>query len=201
VSLMRHRITQKRLLVKKMPISQLDQCNAFMKEVETLQRLKHCSKVISLKHYSWSNRSGWMIFPLMQQDLLELILNDKKQHLSEQQAKELFHQMCIGVQQCHENNIAHLDLKPENFLVSDNRVVLADFGSSVDVRVSARVKGQYGTFLYQSPEQFKDSWFDPLLSDLWSLGMTLYAMLTGTWPFSEKEASNAKWRVEWSHST
>jgi len=91
----------------------------------------------------------------------------------------------------HEKGYIHRDIKPENILFrADNSAVLSDFGVAKGAAVSSRmtqVGSVVGTPHYMSPEQTKGSKVDAR-SDLYSLGIVLYEMLTGTLPYQGDEA-------------
>ena len=96
-----------------------------------------------------------------------------------------------GLVYLHSQGIAHMDVKPENiFLLLDNKgniigVKLIDLGLSIvvdDTKMYFR-----GTCHYMAPEFFNPFWFKGLPSDIWSLGMTAYAMLMASLPISSKK--------------
>lgn len=85
----------------------------------------------------------------------------------------------------HEQNVVHRDVKPSNVMIaSDNRVVLTDFGLALDVEQGSMGE-VFGTAHYIAPEQAKRSADAVPQSDLYSLGIMLYEMLTGTVPFDD----------------
>jgi len=103
---------------------------------------------------------------------------------------EIFHQICEGLQAAHEQGVIHRDLKPQNVLIDDRgRVAIADFGlaKSLDYASLTEAGKVIGTPHYMSPEQVKGVDLDPR-SDIYSLGIMLYEMLTGTVPFTGSSA-------------
>lgn len=85
----------------------------------------------------------------------------------------------------HRHHIVHRDVKPSNVMVSeDRRVVLADFGLAMDV-VKGTMGEVFGSPHYISPEQARNSANAVPQSDLYSLGILLYEMLTGELPFDD----------------
>lgn len=110
--------------------------------------------------------------------------------LDESTSKPIFKEIVDCVNECHKNNIAHLDIKFENFMVvsmNPPKFVLIDFGHSEYIKNSDYdlVKlgyGKYGTTVYLCPEG--NNHYFSLKSDVWSLGICLYLMLTGDYPFN-----------------
>lgn len=104
-------------------------------------------------------------------------------------------QIIDAVSYLHSEKIAHHDLKPSNCLIDKNgRIKLADFGLSIKYSYPSSQQFK-GTKIYTPPEVMKRASFDPFKADIWSLGMTLYSLMTGELPF--KEISNpVKFRQE-----
>ena len=101
------------------------------------------------------------------------------------QASFFIKQILLGVQHLHNHNVAHLDLKPENvMLLGDNsRIIkLIDFGLSRKILPGSEVREMLGTPEFVSPEVVN---YEPLSlnTDLWSIGVITYIMLSGLSPF------------------
>jgi len=113
-------------------------------------------------------------------------------------------QICRALRSAHALHLVHRDIKPGNIFLTpqsggDLFVRLLDFGiakelhrSSIGLTQSGEV---LGTAYYMSPEQFRQSDSVTAASDIWSLGVVLYEMLTGVIPFEEKTFSNLAVRV------
>ncbi|HEX9614487.1 MAG TPA: protein kinase, partial [Bacteroidota bacterium] len=113
------------------------------------------------------------------------MLEEKKTSLSQKQAIEIGIQIAEGLAAAHEKGIVHRDIKPENIMIrKDGRVQIMDFGLA-KLRGASRLTKEgstVGTAGYMSPEQVQGLETDHR-SDIFSLGVLLYEMLTGQPPF------------------
>ena len=115
--------------------------------------------------------------------------------LSMEQILELFIQICEGLNDAHEKGVTHRDIKPTNILVdSHGRVKIVDFGlaSVVGTDQLTKAGSTLGTIGYMSPEQVRGQEIDHR-SDLFSLGVVLYELITKQNPFKrDSEAATLK---------
>ena len=116
-------------------------------------------------------------------DLLSYI--KKRNKLTESTAKYIFKQILLALQFIHQNNIIHRDIKLDNILIDlDNNIRVCDFGVSKQIDpINDTMYEQCGTPAYMAPELLMGYGYKGFNADLWSAGVVLYAMLSGTVPF------------------
>ena len=116
-------------------------------------------------------------------DLLTYI--KKRNKLTEQIAKYIFKQILLALHYIHSHNIIHRDIKLDNILIDlDNNIRICDFGVSKQIDPDNDIMHeQCGTPVYMAPELLKGGGYKGFSADLWSTGVVLYTMLSGTIPF------------------
>jgi len=115
----------------------------------------------------------------------------KNQRLLMEDLSRVFREMALGLAHCHEKNVVHRDVKPDNFLlggVSGQEIKLTDFGLATVLSPKKKLHGVAGTAPYMSPELLGLNGYDEK-TDVWSLGVTAYVMLFGVFPYMPKERS------------
>ncbi len=107
----------------------------------------------------------------------------KKGKLSIKEATSIAIQVSMGLEAAHSHGIIHRDIKPQNMIISrDGKVKVADFGIARAVSAQTLNSAAMGSVHYISPEQVRGGYSDER-SDIYSLGITLYEMVTGVVPF------------------
>jgi len=119
-------------------------------------------------------------------DLLHYVKD--RGRLSEDEARGLFRQIVEAVRACHIRNIIHRDVKLDNVLLDKQctRAILCDFGVCRSIKRGEMIREHCGTPAYLAPEIIANMDYDGYYVDFWSLGVLLYAMVTGTLPFKAK---------------
>lgn len=109
---------------------------------------------------------------------------EKKARLSVKEAVSIAIQVSMGIEAAHKNRIIHRDIKPQNIMISkDGKVKVTDFGIAKAVTSNTITSNVMGSVHYTSPEQARGGYSDEK-SDIYSLGITLFEMLTGRVPFN-----------------
>ena len=107
----------------------------------------------------------------------------KKGRLSVKEATSIAIQVCMGLEAAHNHGIVHRDVKPQNIIIStDGKVKVTDFGIARAASSNTISSNVMGSVHYSSPEQVRGGYSDEK-SDIYSLGITLYEMVTGKVPF------------------
>lgn len=108
---------------------------------------------------------------------------EKKARLSYKEAVSIAIQVSMGIEAAHNNHIIHRDIKPQNIIISrDGKVKVTDFGIAKAASSNTVTSNVMGSVHYASPEQARGGYSDEK-SDVYSLGITLFEMLTGRVPF------------------
>lgn len=108
---------------------------------------------------------------------------EKKSRLSIKEAISIAIQVSMGIEAAHNNHIIHRDIKPQNIMISkDGKVKVTDFGIAKAATSNTITSNVMGSVHYTSPEQARGGFSDEK-SDIYSLGCTLFEMLTGHVPF------------------
>ncbi|KAM8934174.1 serine/threonine-protein kinase 17B [Pelodytes ibericus] len=119
-------------------------------------------------------------------EIFNLCIPDRDEAFSEKQVTRLLRQILEGVYFLHQNNIVHLDLKPQNILLSSadplGDVKLIDFGLSKKLNGTNELREIMGTIEYIAPEVLN---YEPITTstDIWSIGVICYMLLTCESPF------------------
>ncbi|XP_071978911.1 testis-specific serine/threonine-protein kinase 2 [Engystomops pustulosus] len=160
------------------------------REMEILAILNHCCVVKTYEIFETAVGKIYIVMELgAQGDLLEYIKS--RGPMPEDVARKLFHQLATAVKYCHDLDIVHRDLKCENILLDKEfNIKLSDFGFARRLGQDSNGKMVLsktfcGSAAYASPEVLQGIPYEPKLYDVWSLGVILYIMVSGTMPYDD----------------
>jgi serine/threonine protein kinase len=180
-----HKLTGKLVAIKSIKKEFLNDQHSkkkVMQEFSILMQLNHESIITLYETFESTKHILFVIELCSGGDLLNYVR--KRRKLKENYAKYIFKQVIEGLAYCHQHNILHRDIKPDNILINGRgRIKICDFGVSKAVIQEERMHEQCGTPAYIAPEILKGEGYDGFTSDIWSAGVMLYAMLYGTVPF------------------
>ncbi|KAK6631507.1 hypothetical protein RUM44_006034 [Polyplax serrata] len=155
-------------------------------EIKLLKLLRH-DYIVEMKNFCWDDNYIYIILEYCDgRDLSWFIKKSRK--LSEQTCKKFLQQLALAMKYLRDNNICHLDLKPQNLLLSTKpnlSLKLADFGFSQFLSLEERQSSLRGSPLYMAPEMLLLQDYDASV-DLWSIGVIMYECLFGRAPYSSK---------------
>ncbi|MBI2806569.1 MAG: protein kinase [Planctomycetes bacterium] len=191
VYLCEHKLMRRRVAVKVLPVAKAKDSSAlqrFQREARAVAALDHPNIV----HAYDIDQDGDLHFLVMEYvdgaNLLEIV--QASGPLSVLRACHYIQQAALGMQHAHESNLVHRDIKPGNILVDRTGLVkLLDLGLALsfaeeDEQLTKKHDdGTLGTADYLSPEQAMDSHDVDIRTDIYSLGVTFYFLLTGRAPF------------------
>ena len=187
VYLARYRKTGQHVAIKVMLAGMAGNTTAlarFEREAEVLKQLSHRNIV---KFYIASHFEGspYYAMEFIEGEPLDLTL-ERKGRFTWEEMVEVGKQICAALKHAHDQGIVHRDLKPSNLMTTaDGTLKLTDFGIAKDLDVTQLTAANctVGTASYMSPEQCKGERNLTHKSDLYSLGVVLYELLTGQKPF------------------
>ena len=162
----------------------------FRQEAKAAANLSH-PNIVTVHDFGLDQRHLFIVMELVPGTDLKTRIREKGR-FEVQEALDLMVQACQGVGYAHRAGLVHCDIKPHNILVSlDGRVKVTDFGIAralATISPEERSDVVWGSPLYFSPEQAAGLPPSPA-SDVYSLGVILYEMLTGQLPFNSADAS------------
>ncbi|KAK0186494.1 hypothetical protein F5146DRAFT_1113543 [Armillaria mellea] len=178
-----HRLTSTRVAIKQIPKSM---SATLTREIHHHRQLHH-PHVAQMYEVIATESSIWIVTELCSGgELFDYLV--EKGRLSEDETRVMFGQLCLAVAYLHEKGIVHRDLKLENVLLDERcKVKLGDFGFTRE-----RFVGRPG---YASPEMLQGKKYQGPEVDVWSLGIILYCLLTGTLPFDDDDEAVMRQKI------
>ncbi len=161
----------------------------FKRESDILKQLKH-PNIVRLIASGRFHGSPFYAMEYIDGESLDHVMA-RRGRITWEEVVTLGQQLCAGLQYAHEKGIVHRDLKPSNLMVlADGTVKLTDFGIAKDLDVTQLTGANctVGTAAYMSPEQCRGDPNISAKSDLYSLGIMFYELLTGKKPFVAESA-------------
>jgi len=161
-------------------------------ETNLLSKMQH-TNIVKLIEHGADERNYYIVTECLTGGELFDRIVDKKNNITEKVASKLVRSMLDGIAYCHSKNIVHRDLKPENFVFKDkspdSEMVLIDFGCAKIVKDDEEYKDLVGTPYYLAPESAAGHKYTRTgkvlkASDVWSIGVIAYVLLTGRPPFN-----------------
>ena len=151
-------------------------------EIECMLQIRS-PYTVTLYKYVRSGEYVYLILEYCPNSLDKIIIQNPRLPL-EKQLKMAFG-MVLALKGCHEFGISHGDIKPSNFLIDNyGRIKICDFGLSQKITEEPNTINLVGTLAYRSPEMIKMQPYDGFAADIWSLGVSLFILCTGTYPWN-----------------
>ncbi|TMW61577.1 hypothetical protein Poli38472_012768 [Pythium oligandrum] len=144
-----------------------------------LMELDSHDNILQVRHEFLENGSWCMVMEYCEGgDLLSRIQDLPENRLDESLALHYFRQVVRGVHFLHDSGVAHRDLSLENVLLKNGVCKICDFGLSTEANRTC--SESVGKGYYMAPEVLSGEAYDPLAADMWTLGVMLFIMLTGS---------------------
>ncbi|XP_031424868.1 serine/threonine-protein kinase ULK3 isoform X1 [Clupea harengus] len=161
-------------------------------EIEILKTVRH-PHIVQLKDFQWDNENIYLILEWCSGGDLSRFIRSRR-ILPERVARRFLQQIACALQFLNERNISHLDLKPQNILLSGSVLKLADFGFAQYMSPWDEQSALRGSPLYMAPEMVCRRQYDARV-DLWSVGVILYEALFGQPPFASRSYAELEEKI------
>lgn len=186
VKLGEHKITKQKVAIKVIAKSSIKNARARARveqELRLLPLLDHPHVVKVFDVIEDDERYMIIMEYLTGGELFQYIIKNRR--VNEREARFFFRQIVSALDYCHQNSIIHRDMKPENLLFdSSMQIRLIDFGFANFYESDNTLSTFCGSPYYASPEMIRGVDYVGPEVDIWSLGVTLYTMLSGKLPFN-----------------
>uniref|UniRef100_A0A1L8DKI7 MAP/microtubule affinity-regulating kinase 3 n=1 Tax=Nyssomyia neivai TaxID=330878 RepID=A0A1L8DKI7_9DIPT len=196
VKLARHVPTGKEVAIKIIDKTQLNpgSLQKLFREVRIMKMLDH-PNIVKLFQVIETEKTLYLVMEYASGGEVfdYLVLHGR---MKEKEARAKFRQIVSAVQYCHQKRIIHRDLKAENLLLdSEMNIKIADFGFSNEFTPGSKLDTFCGSPPYAAPELFQGKKYDGPEVDVWSLGVILYTLVSGSLPFDGTTLRELRERV------
>ncbi|XP_059311920.1 CBL-interacting serine/threonine-protein kinase 7-like [Lycium ferocissimum] len=164
-----------------------------IREVSAMKRLNHHPNILKLHEVMATKTKIYFVMELAHGGELFTKLNRRGGRFSESTARFYFHQLVSALHFCHQNGVAHRDIKPQNMLLDkDGHLKISDFGLSAlpEQLQNGLLHTACGTPAYSAPEVVYRKGYNGAKADAWSCGVILYVFLAGSLPFDDSNLPN-----------
>ncbi|KAE8607523.1 hypothetical protein XENTR_v10011203 [Xenopus tropicalis] len=196
VKLARHVLTGKEVAVKIIDKTQLNSSSLqkLFREVRIMKVLNH-PNIVKLFEVIETEKTLYLVMEYASGgEVFDYLVAHGR--MKEKEARAKFRQIVSAVQYCHQKLIVHRDLKAENLLLdSDMNIKIADFGFSNEFTFGNKLDTFCGSPPYAAPELFQGKKYDGPEVDVWSLGVILYTLVSGSLPFDGQNLKELRERV------
>nr|XP_033954498.1 MAP/microtubule affinity-regulating kinase 4 isoform X1 [Pseudochaenichthys georgianus] len=196
VKLARHILTGKEVAIKIIDKTQLNPTSLqkLFREVRIMKGLNH-PNIVQLFEVIETDKTLYLIMEYASGgEVFDYLVSHGR--MKEVEARAKFRQIVSAVNYCHTKNIVHRDLKAENLLLdADANIKIADFGFSNEFTLGNKLDTFCGSPPYAAPELFQGKKYDGPEVDVWSLGVILYTLVSGSLPFDGQNLKELRERV------
>ncbi|XP_025771135.1 serine/threonine-protein kinase MARK2 [Puma concolor] len=196
VKLARHILTGKEVAVKIIDKTQLNSSSLqkLFREVRIMKVLNH-PNIVKLFEVIETEKTLYLVMEYASGgEVFDYLVAHGR--MKEKEARAKFRQIVSAVQYCHQKFIVHRDLKAENLLLdADMNIKIADFGFSNEFTFGNKLDTFCGSPPYAAPELFQGKKYDGPEVDVWSLGVILYTLVSGSLPFDGQNLKELRERV------
>uniref|UniRef100_H3AX53 Serine/threonine-protein kinase MARK2 n=1 Tax=Latimeria chalumnae TaxID=7897 RepID=H3AX53_LATCH len=196
VKLARHVLTGKEVAVKIIDKTQLNSSSLqkLFREVRIMKILNH-PNIVKLFEVIETEKTLYLVMEYASGgEVFDYLVAHGR--MKEKEARAKFRQIVSAVQYCHQKCIVHRDLKAENLLLdADMNIKIADFGFSNEFIIGNKLDTFCGSPPYAAPELFQGKKYDGPEVDVWSLGVILYTLVSGSLPFDGQNLKELRERV------
>ncbi|XP_041071910.1 serine/threonine-protein kinase MARK1 isoform X6 [Carcharodon carcharias] len=196
VKLARHVLTGREVAVKIIDKTQLNPTSLqkLFREVRIMKILNH-PNIVKLFEVIETEKTLYLIMEYASGgEVFDYLVAHGR--MKEKEARAKFRQIVSSVQYCHQKYIVHRDLKAENLLLdADMNIKIADFGFSNEFTIGNKLDTFCGSPPYAAPELFQGKKYDGPEVDVWSLGVILYTLVSGSLPFDGQNLKELRERV------